>query len=104
MNHSPVLFVGHGNPMNGLENNEFWHAWPAKGYDLPRPEAILCISAHWESEETNVTDTEEPKTIYAFFGVPQELQTSSYPALGLPELTARIQDLVKPTEIGLDQE
>ena len=99
----PVLFIGHGNPMNAIEDNEFSRAWKSAGNALPRPKAILCISAHWESKGTQVTAMEKPRTIYDFYGFPPELYAARYSAPGSPELAKHIQNLVKPGDVELDQ-
>jgi 4,5-DOPA dioxygenase extradiol len=99
----PVLFVGHGSPMNAIEDNEFSRAWIAAGKALPPAKAVLCVSAHWETEGTQVTAMEKPKTIYDFYGFPPELYTRTYPAPGSPDLAQRVLDLVKPVDVGLDQ-
>jgi len=99
----PALFVGHGSPMNAIEENEFSRAWEAMGKSLPRPKAILCISAHWETAGTAVTAMAQPKTIHDFGGFPRELYEKSYPAPGSPELADQVQKLVKKTSVALDQ-
>ncbi len=86
----PVLFVGHGTPMNAIERNRFSCQWEALGGKLPRPEAILCISAHWEKAGTSVTAMEHPKTIHDFGGFPRELYMQQYPAPGSAALAQKI--------------
>ncbi|WMJ74295.1 4,5-DOPA dioxygenase extradiol [Cytophagaceae bacterium ABcell3] len=99
----PVLFVGHGSPMNAIEKNEFSLNWKKLGQKLPRPKAILCISAHWETKGTYVTAMPKPKTIHDFGGFPNALFEIHYPAQGLPELAQETQRLVKGTQVGLDE-
>ncbi len=98
----PVLFVGHGSPMNAIEQNEFTRGWQNASRNLPKPAAILCISAHWETKGTFVTAMERPKTIHDFGGFPQQLFDVQYPAPGSPELAGETQHLVENTIIGLD--
>jgi 4,5-DOPA dioxygenase extradiol len=98
----PLLFVGHGNPMNALEENEFSQTWKRIGTELPLPKAILCISAHWETQGTFVTAMEQPKTIHDFYGFPPELFNVQYPAPGHPQLAKDIQHMIKQTAIELD--
>lgn len=99
----PVLFLGHGSPMNAIEENEFVTGWRNIGKTLPRPVAILCISAHWETRGTFVTAMEKPMTIHDFGGFPQALFDVQYPAPGNPELARETKSLIKKTEIGLDE-
>jgi 4,5-DOPA dioxygenase extradiol len=99
----PVLFLGHGSPMNAIEDNEFARGWRAIGQSLPKPNAILCISAHWETRGTFVTAMEKPKTIHDFGGFPQALFDVQYPAPGSPYIAAQTKEVIKSTEIGLDQ-
>jgi 4,5-DOPA dioxygenase extradiol len=98
----PVLFVGHGSPMNAIEQNEFTNGWQNVSRSLPKPSAILCISAHWETKGTFVTAMEKPSTIHDFGGFPQQLFDVQYPAPGSPELAAETQNLIEKTAVGLD--
>ena len=98
----PAAFIGHGNPMNALETNRYTEAWRAFGASVPRPRAILVVSAHWYINATAVTAMPRPRTIHDFFGFPQQLFDVSYPAPGLPALAEEISDIVKPTWVGAD--
>ena len=98
----PVLFVGHGSPMNAIENNEFSRKWESLGRNIPRPKAIVCISAHWETKGTSVTSMNKPKTIHDFGGFPEELYEIVYPASGSKSLAQEIKDSIK-SEIKLDE-
>jgi len=99
----PVLFLGHGSPMNAIEENEFVAGFRHVGATLPKPKAILCVSAHWETRGTFVTAMEKPMTIHDFGGFPQQLFDVQYPAPGSPELAGETQKVVTKTEVGLDQ-
>ena len=99
----PVLFLGHGSPMNAIEENEFVTGFRDVGKTLPKPKAILCISAHWETRGTFVTAMETPMTIHDFGGFPQRLFEVQYPAPGSPELALETQKIVTKTAVGLDQ-
>jgi 4,5-DOPA dioxygenase extradiol len=90
----PVLFVGHGNPMNAIERNEFFIGWQEVARRLPKPAAILCVSAHWETQGAWVTASEHPPTIHDFYGFPKALYDLRYPAPGAPRLAQRVTGLV----------
>lgn len=98
----PAIFFGHGNPMNAIEPNVYSAGWQAIGRDLPRPRAILAISAHWYLPGTAVTAASRPRTIHDFGGFPRALYEVSYPAPGDPALAERVQALLSPVPVGLD--
>jgi len=99
----PVLFLGHGSPMNAIELNEFSRGWQQIGRSLPVPNAILCVSAHWETRGTFVTAMEKPRTIHDFGGFPQALFDVQYPAPGSPELAIETSNIITQAEVGLDE-
>jgi 4,5-DOPA dioxygenase extradiol len=98
----PIIFFGHGNPMNALQDNAYTQGWAAIGESIPRPKAILAVSAHWYVPYTAVTISPAPRTIHDFGGFPRELYQVEYPAPGEPELARRVQSLLAPTEVHLD--
>ena len=98
----PVLFVGHGNPMNVMEDNEFSRAWDAAGKALPRPKAVICISAHWVTRGTMITAMDKPRTIYDFSGFPPEMYEIRYDAPGAPDLAEQVRRIIKNTEVKPD--
>ncbi|MBO6211576.1 4,5-DOPA dioxygenase extradiol [Algoriella sp.] len=99
----PVLFLGHGSPMNAIEENIFVEGWRNIGKSIPKPNAIICISAHWETKGTKVTALQQPKTIHDFYGFPQALFDVQYPAPGSPELADEIKNLIKTSDVELDK-
>lgn len=98
----PAAFIGHGSPMNALELNRYTQAWRAFGAGVPRPRAILVVSAHWFINATAVTVMPKPRTIHDFYGFPEELFAVRYPAPGLPSLITEVSDAVRPTWVGAD--
>ena len=96
----PAIFFGHGNPLNALASNAWTNGWAAIGKDIPRPLAVLCISAHWYLPATLVTATRAPQTIHDFGGFPPELYEVEYPA---PGDASRVQDLLAPINVRLDE-
>ena len=99
----PAIFFGHGNPMNAVASNNYTEGWRRIGLDLPKPKAILSISAHWCVPKIAVTETPTPNTIHDFGGFPRELYEVQYPAPGKPELARDIQRLLAPLQVSLDQ-
>jgi 4,5-DOPA dioxygenase extradiol len=99
----PVIFLGHGNPMNALAQNDYTQGWAAIGKAISRPRAILSISAHWYVSETAVTAMAAPRTIHDFGGFPRELFEVTYPAPGDPDLAQRLQTLLAPLAVRSDQ-
>jgi 4,5-DOPA dioxygenase extradiol len=100
---TPAIFFGHGNPMNAVLQNSYTEAWESMGREFPRPKAILSISAHWFVPETGVTVTTAPRTIHDFGGFPRELYQVKYPAPGDSGLARRVQALLRPLPVRLDE-
>lgn len=100
----PVFFIGHGSPMNGIENNVFSEQWKEIGKQIDLPSAVLVISAHWLTKGTHVTAMKEPKTIHDFGGFPQALFDVQYPAPGSPFLAGETAKLITSTDVGLDHD
>ncbi|HEX3186653.1 MAG TPA: 4,5-DOPA dioxygenase extradiol [Pyrinomonadaceae bacterium] len=98
----PAIFFGHGNPMNAVQTNAWTTGWAAIGNSIPKPKAIVCVSAHWYLPATLVTAQDQPRTIHDFGGFPRELYEIKYPAPGDPELAGRVRDLLAPITAELD--
>jgi 4,5-DOPA dioxygenase extradiol len=99
----PAIFFGHGNPLNALLRNAYTDGWAAIGNSIPRPTAVLCVSAHWYFPDTAVTAMPAPRTIHDFGGFPRELYQVQYPARGSPELAKRVRNLLAPVSVQLDE-
>lgn len=99
----PVLFLGHGSPMNAIEENEFVAGFRTLAQTLPKPNAVLCVSAHWFTKGTKVTAMQMPRTIHDFGGFPKELFAVQYPAKGSPELAMITEEILRPTHVELDE-
>ncbi|HPI53372.1 MAG TPA: 4,5-DOPA dioxygenase extradiol [Chitinophagaceae bacterium] len=100
----PFLFVGHGSPMNAIEDNEFSQRWKQMGQEIPRPKAVICVSAHWLTNGLFITAMNQPKTIHDFGGFPKELFNTQYPAPGNPQLAGETKQLLQPFQAELDHD
>ena len=100
----PILFIGHGSPMNAIEDNEFSKRWQQMGQEIPKPKAVIVVSAHWLTQGTAITAMSQPKTIHDFGGFPQALFDVQYPAPGDPHLAYEIQKMVTNPSLVLDHE
>jgi 4,5-DOPA dioxygenase extradiol len=102
MTRMPAIFFGHGNPLNALQTNSWTEGWSKLGREMPRPRAIVCVSAHWYLPGTLVTAMENPRTIHDFGGFPRPLYEVQYPAPGAPELVQRLRTLLLPVNVEAD--
>ncbi|MBK8698938.1 MAG: 4,5-DOPA dioxygenase extradiol [Saprospiraceae bacterium] len=100
----PVLFIGHGSPMNGIEDNPISKSWKNLGETIPQPGMVLVVSAHWLTKGSHVTAMEKPRTIYDFGGFPDELYQVKYPAPGSPKMADEVKNAITTTPVGLDHE
>ena len=100
----PAAFLGHGSPMNAIQTNQYTQSWRAFGASVPRPRAILVISAHWYINATAVTAMLRPRTIHDFYGFPRQLFDVRYDAPGLPQLAEEVSDVVAATAVGVDMD
>lgn len=104
MSQMPALFIGHGSPTNTFEDNRYTRLWRRLGNAIPKPKAVLSISAHWYFGTSAITAMEHPRTIHDFYGFPQQFFDFQYPAPGAPELAAMIAESAKPFWVGLDRD
>lgn len=100
----PVLFIGHGSPMNGIEDNQFSRRWTQMAKEIPTPKAVLVVSAHWFTKGTKITAMDFPKTIHDFGGFPQELFDTQYPTPGNPALALETKELLHSANVELDHD